>query len=828
MLEKDYIESIQRAVLEKEQLIQINDKMIANEIFEVVNGMDNKVLNDYIKYYCYKYIDEIEDKSTNVGKCKLISTVIYPLIAPNSPYIKQIHKLCVNCENTKKFIDRINNVGEEIKYEMFENYIKQNKPLKNLLGQFFYKKLILEMVEQYIEINRPMFEKYIYDLISYGLENRKLLGKKMFLSTEVNTIISCAIIETSNLVDLVKTDKIFSIIKEQYNKYCNLFVNDYMERGIALKEINRCVINDTRLMETFLEANSELRQKFIVQRMNYYLSQRKMMSFENFKQDCGLVNVGKLDVSEKTKEYEEVKDYIESLYDVYAKRLIEGNREEITLSKEKWTLFYLEGPRINYRQFKFDDIKSEKFRYEIKLYMMDECLYRIKNSVTLSLVKDSVNFLYSRNIKCDSFANIGAADIRALDNYLQKDSVVKKTYNKTKERSVGTLAKTMYKLKDIIDFLIKYSKKNTLITPVPKHNPFHEVTYRNRDDMAERTDIIPDIVLEQLDKFKINLNPMHQLMYKIFENTGLRASSVCKLEESCLKPSRYPNVMILKYKSYKLKNYYKKKGKLEHDELIIPLELAKEIQAQIDETEELRKKYNTKYIFLYRNTELGKIRPSLTETGAFVNAVNRIIEKNNIIDYDGELWRFKSRQFRKTLVSIMMDNNATDAEIAYVLGHNSQQTVNRYYKEINEQKIENLNHKFFKKRFGIDIGEENLSQYSEKEKKCLYIDFVTNYSRVPLGYCSKLISDGPCTKTNGASRCEKCSRICTGKQFLSEWIKLRDDRERELIELIEYYSKHNIPSEEYSEYKEYQHIVYELNLYKDTIEKINGKCMEGV
>ena len=80
---------------------------------------------------------------------------------------------------------------------------------------------------------------------------------------------------------------------------------------------------------------------------------------------------------------------------------------------------------------------------------------------------------------------------------------------------------------------------------------------------------------------------------------------------------------------------------------------------------------------------------------------------------------------------------------------------------------------------------------------------------------------------SGAGRCEKCSKICTGKQFIKEWIKLRDDRKKELDEIIEYYVSHNISSEEYSEYKEYQHILYEFNLYQDGIDKINEKCSEG-
>lgn len=828
MLEKYFIELIQKAILAQKPLLEINSKVMANEVFGIVNNMDNKVVEEYIRYYCYQVIDKYKNtlNVSPLGKVRNMSTDVYPLIAPNSPYKKAVYKIMDGCENANNFIIKINDVADKIRYELFERFIEQNRPLKYLPGELFQKSHLMDIIEEYIKISRDEFEEYVYHLIMVGLNERIQMDKKLVSSKEIHTIISYAIVGTENLCDLVKSDSIFNIVDEQYNKYCKALVSDYVEKNIALKNINRCVINDTKIMEIFFKMDDAIKKQYVIQRMDFYEKQRKLMCLEEFRRDC--IDSTNLKQRECLSAFSEINQYISSLYDIYAKRLIEGNRKEISLDSDEWTLFFMEGPTANYRRFKFDDIISKKFRYEIKLYLMDECSYRIKNNVTLSLVKDSLNFLYNRDNECDSFAKIKEGNVRALDDYLQKEAVVKRAYKTTKQRSVNTLAKTMSKLKDITEFLIKYSKKNTLSTTVPKSNVFENISYRNRHCMSERTDVIPDIVLEQLDKYVVQLNQTHQLMYRIFENTGMRASSVCKLKKDCLKPSRYPGVMILKYKPYKLEKYNKKNGKLPREEIIISLDLANQIQAQIDKTEDFRKKYNSKYIFLENNENRGFLRPTIIDRGGFVTAVNRIIEKNNIVDYDGVIWHFTSRQFRKTLVSIMMDNNATDAEIAYVLGHNSQKTLNQYYKEINEQRIENLNHEFFKKRFGIDVGEENLNQYSDEEKECLYIDFVTNYRRVPLGYCSKPIADGPCDKESGASRCEKCSRICTGKQFVSEWVKLRDDRQRELNDLTEYYSKLNISIEEYSEYKEYQYILYEFNLYQDAIDKINGNCSEGV
>lgn len=828
----DYIESISKAMIDKKPLVQVKAGAGTEQIFEIINSMDEEVVANYIRYYCNKHLDSIKSRkdiktlsNQNYNMC----TFVYPVVFPNGPGLKNALNYS---PGIRRFRDNVVSISKEVRYDRFKSFIENKKPLKDLYSLYgieFKRPDVLEMIVEYIKIDADKFEEYISYFLRDGLYKRSLNNEKIKATKDINGIISDVIVGNGYLYTFEKSEVIFNITREQYDKYCKSLVNECIENNKPLKDIDRCFVTDQRVMEIFLEMDINTRNQYVKQRMDYYFDKRQMMSFEAFKKDCtyGAVQ-GNLDkFKNHIKEYEEIRECIESLYDIYSKKLIEGNRDEISLSNNSWTLFFMEGPKIRYRYFKFDDIKSERFRYEVKLYMADECTYRIKTNTTLSLVKDSLNFLYDRDKECDSFSKVDLAAITALNNYLQKDLKVKNRPG-NKNRSASTVSKSIGKLSDIVEFLISYSKKNTMVTAAPINNLFSTVIFRNLESMSKRTDIIPDEIMEQMDKYVEQLNPQHQLMYEIFQNTGMRLSSVCKLEDDCLKPSRYDNVMILKYKPYKLQNFNKKQGNLPYEELIITQELANKIEEQKKSTSMLREKYNSKYIFLHIKEGHRTLRPSIITGSSFVEALNRIVDKNNICDSNGVIWHFTTRQFRKTLVSIMMDNNATDSEIAYVLGHHNQRTLNRYYKEINEQRIENLNHEFFKKRFGIDIGEENLSQYSEKERKILYIDFVTNYRRVPLGYCSKPIADGPCAKESGASACEKCPRICTGKQFIQEWIKLRDDRKRELNELVEYYSKNNITIEEYSEYKEYQHILYEFNLYQDAIDKINEKCSEGV
>ncbi|WP_297632894.1 site-specific integrase [uncultured Clostridium sp.] len=821
-----YIESIHKAMMNKEPLSQVKAGEGIKQIFEIINSMDEEVLVNYIRYYCNKHLDSVKDtKELSKKNCNICASV-YPVIFPNGPKLANI---LMKYSEVKIFRDTIITIGKEVKYERFISLIKSKTPLADLYSLYglqFNRTEVMEMIVRYMQTDAENFKGYILHLLVDGLNKRSLEGKKIIGIKNVEKIISNAIVGPDTLYNFKESEIIFNITMEHYDKYCKSLVSECVENNKPLKDIDRCVINSPSVMKIFLQMDINTRNKYVKQRMDYYFDKRKMMNLGTFRQDCTCRNKFILDEN-YIKEREEIRECIEALYDIYAKKLIKGNREEISMSNNTWTLFFMEGPRIGYRSFKFDDIKSEKFRYEVKMYMMDECTYRIKNNVTLSLIKDSLNFLYDRDKDCDSFSKVDLGAIRALNDYLQKDLKIKNR-PVDRNRSAGTVKKSIAKLASIVDFLISYSQKNTMITEPPMNNLFGTIIFRNLESMSKRTHIIPDEIIEQMDKYIEHLNPQHQLMYEIFQNTGMRLSSVCKLEASCLKPSRYDDVKILKYKPYKLENFNKKQGNLPYEELIITQELANKIEEQKKATSKLREKYNSTYIFLSIREECGFLRPSIVGGKGFVEALNRIATRNNICYNNGAIWHFTSRQFRKTLVSIMMNNNATDSEIAYVLGHHNQRTLNRYYKEINEQRVENLNHEFFKNRFGIDIGEENLSQYSQKEKKILYIDFVTNYRRVPLGYCCKHIADGPCTKESGASACEKCPKICTGKQFIQEWINLRDDRKRELNELVEYYIKNNIPKEEYLEYKEYQHIFYEFNLYQDAIDKINEKCSEGV
>lgn len=713
------------------------------------------------------------------------------------------------------------------KKEEFIEYIREKKPLNVISNELLADREKGKMLLECLDCNSDMLTEYIDFIIEHGLQKRYKEGKPLERKEVLMAVVDRELYYgvngkyVKNKVD--GYSKLIDLIYSRYDKFCEKIIEEHVQRNIALKEVRRSYITERNLFEKFALMGIPAVTKYLDSWIERNIVERQLPVFAKFMKDILGVNYSQLKsvYDGKPKEVDEVyhyiKEYIDSRYDECAERLLEGNKNEIALQNDVWCVAYLKGPRLRMTTFDFSKIESREFRFEVKLYIKDKCSNTSIDKInSLSLLHPCVNFLYSRNKKCNSFSQITLADVSALDAYLQTEFTVKRKYDTELMRSPNTVRKMVKEMGRVSEFLIRYSKKNELPTSVPEYNVFSKTKYSNMDAMSEKTLIIPEIVMEQLELHVGELREEYQLFFEIFANTGLRCKSIEFLEDNCIQPSRYEGVSILRYNPFKIENFKKIKGDSKYDELIIPNSLAERIEGQIQKTKELREKFNLKYIFIRMDTEHGNLRPFIEGGRGFCKAINKLIDKYNIIDYDGVLWNFTTRQMRKTLVYIMKENNASDAEIAYVLGHYNRRTLNRYYKEISEKRIEDLNNEFYKKRFKIDIGEENLEKFSEEERQCLYIDFLSNCRKVELGYCGKHIKDGVCN----SMKCSTCSKICTGSDFLQEWIELRDDRQREINELKEYYHQNRISPEEYEEYKEFKSLVYELNLYENTIIKI--------
>lgn len=486
---------------------------------------------------------------------------------------------------------------------------------------------------------------------------------------------------------------------------------------------------------------------------------------------------------------------------------IKTNRKEMDLRNDTWVLYFLKGPSLNKREFDFRKIKSKTLRNEAKIYFK-HILYHennFRNDKGFALVVTGLNLFTTHYSDIHYVKDIEELHGRFLITILQTDEI--KSQRK-ESLSVNSIRKMVQKIGMIAEHLRhqeKYAMK-------PLSNPFENIVFHNVDKMSKNTEIIPEEVGMQLDEVYHELNDNYRLLFEILTHTGLRIKEVSHLKQDCIQPSKTSDeYMLLTYTPYKILNELKKKSKSTTAINAIRKELAVKIQEQIRSTIKQREQTDTDYIFFTRKTKNGE-RYSLIQENSFVQAVNRLIEDHQICDEHGQLWKYTSRQSRKTIAVELAENGATSQEIARQLGHLDTRTTDEYYAEVRKKKLAELNSKFFKKKFDMFVGEENLALYTEEERRQLYVDFSLNSRDVEFGKCSKHVSEGPCGVRKGNMSCATCSKLCTGSSFLDKWKELVESQQAILDELIRIYEKENITDyEDFIEYKREKHL---LNTYQ--------------
>jgi len=80
--------------------------------------------------------------------------------------------------------------------------------------------------------------------------------------------------------------------------------------------------------------------------------------------------------------------------------------------------------------------------------------------------------------------------------------------------------------------------------------------------------------VEQLDRHISELKEHHELLYRIFSNTGMRLKEALFLEADCLEESRYENLYEIKYKPYKGGAARRRAGLEDCHRVLVPSELA--------------------------------------------------------------------------------------------------------------------------------------------------------------------------------------------------------------------------------------------------------------
>lgn len=566
-------------------------------------------------------------------------------------------------------------------------------------------------------------------------------------------------------------------------------------------------------------------ERYIEGIYKFYSVKRELLSYSQFAMNYLALGTSG---SEEIREYsEKIKEIVVEIRERFGDELIKSNLKylnNLNISDDVWVMYYREkNLNISSTSIDFSDILSEKFKVDFKYYFKNALAERSINSKnfkgilsSFNTCKRGANFIFCGKRGRENFEEIEPIDCYLIYGYMLNEVT---NHHNGEQLSIATVSKAITLYKKIVDYLIE--NKNPRRSN-PKYNYFRDIEIKNIDNMCRSIDVIPEFVSNQLDACIGELNVRYERIYHIFNSTAMRLKEVCYLEPDCLEGYdenvENDNTIYLKFVPYKVLISRKRKGKYDRHTVVIPRELAKIIDTQIKESEELRRIHKSPYIFIAKNR--GKVR---VIGQGFCAAMNRIIKKNNICDCNGELWRFDSRQMRATVAAIMIENGATSNEIMSLLNHLAKSTLDKHYKKVEKKKLAEMNNEFFKKEFRVTVKEENLALYTEEERRQLYIDFALSTREVEFGQCSKHISEGPCNKRSGKISCANCPKICTGKRYIKKWISLRDNQQCIINELRDGYKKLQINFEEYSDFLEYKKELNQLEIYNSVIRAIEGE-----
>jgi len=602
------------------------------------------------------------------------------------------------------------------------------------------------------------------------------------------------------------------LMNEEFEAFCGAIITDALSSSQSIEEITK-KISLPRVTQYCMDFAPELAEKTLRTIASGFTDKRKSVSLAGLQvalwgqKGCGYAG-DQCDPRFKCL----IEKIVQEEIDIQKERFIRENHLEMDIRKDVWNIYRWHGGSIALNRIDFTVINSESLRLEVK-YCMIHRLNRNSREDFVSSVAHVLNILSNKNPNIKYAADITQEDARALFMFMETDYLTLRG-NKLNITTIGNIFSYCSYL---IDYLMCDKRSDDIRSPRPHTNPFTQFCFVNLSDYKVNTAIMPEIVAEKIDKHIENLSMTHRLMYRIFSCTGMRMKEVLFLKEDCIEPSRYENLSQIKYTPYKVLSARRKVGLEDCHRVLIPAGIATEILEYAQTTEGYRKKSGLPYIFLNAKYH-GKI--NVNSMCSFVNAINKLLKTHQIKDENGKLWHYTTRQSRKTLAVTLIENGASTAELTYWLGHLTSSTSMRYYAEVRQMKLAQLNTGFFKKQFDLLLSKQQLETFTEEERKLLYIDFRLERRRVEFGFCLLLPAGGICQNRNSLYNCVNCPQFCTGKKYLSYWQYIWDEQKAYLEEMLRIYEESGI--KEYEDFKEYRKTKFLTTCYQSVVEAIQN------
>ena len=430
----------------------------------------------------------------------------------------------------------------------------------------------------------------------------------------------------------------------------------------------------------------------------------------------------------------------------------EKDRWDVRILHTKHGLYYSKSLTAHYLDF--TKIEPLKIRESTKKYIKQRLMGR--QDLSFATAKAYVrtltkffSFIFSLETTWNDLKDFKRPHMEQYIQWLHKD-----TKNKGIDSSERYISEELKRINKFLGDIQKYEYEiapNTNIRllffpgdkPKVKKKPFGQIDY------------IPDFVLEQLfahlNDLPEDIIPVVWVAFK----TGLRISDVLELTTDCLVQlnGKYSIVTDIE------------KTQVQGHRIPIDEDLAKILSVLISYSKENSTQDNNPegYIFVrYQGTRKGK-----PYTQCWIRRhLNELAKKNHIVDENGNIFRFKTHQFRHTYAVKLLNGGADILTVQELLAHASPEMTLRYAKLLDETKRKafesvinqgvfsfDLNGEVQKINVGEDIPDDILQAlWQEHKLNAMDNPYGTCHARLK-GDCPHMEAP-PCLTCNSGSPCK--------------------------------------------------------------------------
>lgn len=528
------------------------------------------------------------------------------------------------------------------------------------------------------------------------------------------------------------------------------------------------------------------------------------------------MRTGKINILKKNCEgfysmcYEEelLKDIEEVVKLEYNYQLKLYTTKRVNKEEDIWKTFFLRANSLGSCTFDFTSIDKAPLRREVKDYIYYH-LYETRDSDRKT--GNRLNHL-NRGLKVLLNLNkniLFAKDIRYLD--LKKMIVYFENKVAKKEISFSTYRLMISEFRLFIDFLMEKEGYNY----TPRENHFRKIKFSNTSAMEAQgnTDYIPENIISKIQKYAHELPKQVQRVWFTMMNTGMRVSEVLFLEDDKLSYDEKEKVFVLEYIPQKVLEARKNNGLPEYHRIPVNTTVVECFLEQKSYSERLRFETGLKYIYLSPYSQKGQV--TLYNSTTVINNINKLIKSHNIVDEDGNLYKYENRQCRKTVAVDLLTKGVSVDQVADVLSQLHSKTTFTYYKDVEKKQLAEMEKNFYSELLSETCGCED-----DESRKIILKEIELGFREVEDGQCLKHVSMGVCQRKG----CAGCNFLITGPEKIGRWEELYKSKQESIKELEVYYKEEGI--DDYEDYREYQSELSQLNLYKDIIDQIKKKIGE--